>query len=94
MTRVFAVDIKIWATAYIRAVDEEEAIEKLQSLRNESLELPNTDWADEDEEIIGPRISGRQYDDPELPEVSLSPAVTIDGEHIDSVSPDELEERE
>ena len=68
--KLYSVDIPIVATAYIKAASSEEALSKAQKLRNLSLELSE----DPNQEIP---ICGKPFDDPDLPEVSLSPAMTI-----------------
>jgi hypothetical protein len=82
MGKVFSVDVKVWATAYVHADSGEQAVKKLQKLRQACVRL---DDADEVE------INDSPFDDPELPELSLSPLATVDGESIDLIEPDELE---
>jgi len=69
---VYSVTIKIAATAYIKAETEADALRKAGALENCGLELPTGDMGDAD-------ICGLAYDDPELPEISLSPAMTMHG---------------
>lgn len=69
--KLYSIDVRVYATAYIRAESEEEARAKADALRGAFV---FTDGSDP-----GVEISGLQYDDPELPEVSLSPAMTIHG---------------
>lgn len=73
---VFNIDVRIYGTAYIRAADENEALEKLaeQLPRYTNLTLP--DRTSEYGEVW---VSGKRYDDPDLPTVSLSPVFTIHG---------------
>ncbi|MEQ1950890.1 hypothetical protein [Mesorhizobium sp. CN2-181] len=68
---LYSLDIKICATAYIKAETEEEALAIAQGM-TDSIELQT----DEEKEIA---ISGRQYDDPDLPDISISPAITFHG---------------
>lgn len=80
---IYSVDVKIYATAYIRAESSEAALEIARGLKNTGFELPEgfhgvTGWG-------GIEISGRSFDDPELPDVSLSPAMTIHGPDADAV---------
>jgi hypothetical protein len=63
---LYSIDIKVVATAYVKANSEEEAREKAKGLHMDGLEVSGD-----------PLISERRYDDPELPEISLSPAMTI-----------------
>jgi hypothetical protein len=69
---VYSIDVKIYATAYIRAETQEQALEIARELKDTALNFP--DYVDSD-----PMISGRQYDDPDLPDLSLSPIMTIHG---------------
>lgn len=67
---VFRLDVQIAATAYIRAANAEDAAKRAAE------ELTDTDlMVMEDDDMI----SGKQCDDPDLPNVSLSPAMTIVG---------------
>jgi hypothetical protein len=72
---VYSVDIKICATAYIKAESEEKAIEiaNREFAKNSGMELPdNLGW-------LEMPITGLSYDSPDLPDVSLSPAMTFYG---------------
>lgn len=71
MTSIYRIDVKVWATAYIRADSAEEATEIAKGLKQQGLEVSDAGGDIE--------ISGLQYDDPELPDVSLSPAMTCHG---------------
>lgn len=66
--KLFRVEMTIAATAYIRAESAEEAEQKAEALAHEVLEVSDDNL-----------ISGLDFDDPDLPEVSLSPAMTILG---------------
>lgn len=70
---VYSIDVKIYATAYIRAESAEEAQKVALSLADSSLDMP-TGYIGDDLEI-----SDEEYDSDELPDVSLSPAMTIVG---------------
>ena len=73
---IYGIDIKIYATAYIRADNEKQAAERVALLTDAILEVRDA----------GPEvaISGRSLTDPALPDLSLSPAMTIAGpEHDD-----------
>ncbi|KQS84298.1 hypothetical protein [Rhizobium sp. Leaf383] len=76
MSKIFRTDIQIWATAYVRAETEEEALVKLRELGNRGIEVADTDWSTPDDDVET-HISGRHYSDPDLPELSLSPFMTI-----------------
>lgn len=69
---VYGVEIKICATAYVKARSEAEAIEEVRKLDGTFLELQEDDGND-------PPISNRRYDDPSLPDISISPAMTVYG---------------
>jgi hypothetical protein len=70
---VYSIDVMIAATAYIKADSPEEAMAKVAAhLVNQ--EMVVAQYAD------GTGIiSGRRFSDPALPDVSLSPAMTIHG---------------
>lgn len=82
--KVYAIDVQICATAYIRAENKTEAREKVRALRGASPTILVTDTGArpilQDLDHAGDvPISGRRLDDPKLPDVSLSPAMTIHG---------------
>jgi hypothetical protein len=79
----FQFDVKIYGTVYVRAATEAEARERARKLKGDLLELEPGLAGDVE-------ISGKQFDDPELPDVSLSPAMTIDGLEGDDPAPDVL----
>jgi hypothetical protein len=83
MTNLYSIDIKIYGTAYIKADSEEKALEIAKSLHMDGIELRE----DRDAEIP---ITGQRFDDPDLPELSLSPAMTLYGPDED-VTPDLVE---
>lgn len=68
---LYKFDIEICATAYIKAPSAEAATVMALGLKNQALEL-----FEQDGEIP---ISGRRFDNPALPTISLSPAMTIIG---------------
>jgi hypothetical protein len=81
---VYSIDIKICATAYIKAETEEQAMEiaKREFVENSGMELPdNLDW-------LEMPITGMDYDSPDLPAVSLSPAMTFHGLFDETTTPD------
>lgn len=67
--KVYSLDVKVWATAYIKANNEEEALRKAKTLAGA--------YINEQDGIGEVEISGLSYNNPELPEISLSPAMTI-----------------
>ena len=67
---LYQADIPIMATVYIKASSLEEAQAKLRSIHMDALELV----PDEHQEVP---VCGLSFDNPDLPEVSLSPAMTI-----------------
>lgn len=80
---VYSIDVKIVATAYIKAASEEDAMRIFnENLKDGGGELPTSDGSDSDCSID---VSGRSCDDPELPDWSLSPAITLDGAHGDEI---------
>jgi hypothetical protein len=70
--KLFRMDVHIVGTAYAMADSPEEAAAKIATFAGKHLGL------DEDEEG-DVAISDRPYDDPRLPPLSLSPAMTIQG---------------
>jgi hypothetical protein len=64
--------VKIAATAYIKARSAAEALRIAKEMKYDALELRE----DMHQEVP---ITGRRYDDPDLPDISLSPAMTIHG---------------
>lgn len=66
---LYQVELKIFATAYIKASSEDEAIAAAKELQGQSPAI-----ADSEGDIP---ISGLAFNDPELPDVSISPAMTI-----------------
>ena len=65
---IYSIDLKVAATAYVRANSKEEAI---QALKDE-IGSYGTDIADFE-------ISNHRLDSEELPDISLSPAMTVAG---------------
>lgn len=63
---VYSIDLKVAATAYVRADTKEEAI---QALKDE-IGINGCDYADLE-------ISDLPLESEELPDISLSPAMTI-----------------
>lgn len=71
MPRLYSIDVQICGTAYIKANSMKEARAKLKEIEGCGLEV-----ADGSESGL---VSGRRYNDPLLPNISLSPAMTIHG---------------
>lgn len=67
---IYSADLLVHATVYIKADDENEAAEIANSLKYTCIELA------EDVHNALPIISMR-FDNPDLPVVSMSPAVTL-----------------
>ncbi len=71
---VYRADVHICGTAYIRAANKREAQRLLRRLKMTALHVENA--KDEPSEVS---ISGLTFDSPSLPQISLSPAMTIHG---------------
>lgn len=65
---IYSIDLKVAATAYVRANSKQEAIKALMDKISDFY----TDVSDFE-------ISGLPFDDPDLPAISLSPAMTVIG---------------
>ena len=74
-------DIIIHATVYIRCESEEEFKQKAAALEGEFIYFPDKDI------FVGEGIatSGRQFGDPDLPVVTLSPAMTIGKPNLEGI---------
>lgn len=70
---VYRIEVAIQATAYVKAEDAEQAQTMMADLDGETFELSRRDMVLTEQLSV----SGRQYDDPELPAISLSPAMTL-----------------
>ena len=70
---IYRVEVRVEATAYVRADSAEQAQAGMLALDGETFELSRRDVQLTDQLWV----SGRQYDDPELPVISLSPAMTL-----------------
>lgn len=70
---VYRIEVAIQATAYVKAEDAEQAQTMMAELDGETFELSRRDMVLTEQLSV----SGRQYDDPELPAISLSPAMTL-----------------
>lgn len=67
--KLYQTDIPVWATVYVKAESEEAAKKKVLELAG--LCINEHDGESEVE------FSSQRFDDPDLPEISLSPAMTI-----------------
>lgn len=68
MADVYAVDVVVYATAYIKAPTPEDALSIARTLKGRALEVVENDL-----------VCGLDFDDHRLPALSLSPAMTIYG---------------
>lgn len=68
--KLFSIEVPIVATAYIKADSADEARTIARGLEGSALYLPD-EWEGQVD------ISGKDNDDPDLPDISLSPAMTI-----------------
>lgn len=68
---LYSIEINIVATAYIKADTVQQAMKIAKDMKNctPALDSDGGDFP----------ISGRDFSDPDLPEVSISPAMTIHG---------------
>lgn len=76
---VYSIDIVINATAYIRADSEEEARKIASQMAEDSYEMRTGEIGD------GVEISDADFDSDDLPDVSISPAMTCAGPPADAV---------
>lgn len=65
--RIYSCDVKVWATAYIVADSLAEARRIADELRGDGI----------DAEDRG-QVSGDSFDHPDLPDVTYSPAMTVE----------------
>jgi hypothetical protein len=71
---LYRVEVQIGATAYIKAETLEAAMKIANEMKDDSIYLPD------DLGLCGDvEITGMQFDNPDLPDVSLSPAMTVLG---------------
>lgn len=68
--KVFRCDIRIAGTVYVKAKSKKEAKRLVDQMKGNGFEISEGEYGD----VI---ISGASFDDPELPEVSLSPCFTL-----------------
>ena len=69
---LYSIDMQVAATAYVKAGSEAEALRKVASIHGTCLNLEDPNQSDVP-------ISSAGYVDPDLPEVSFSPVMTIYG---------------
>jgi hypothetical protein len=72
---LYRVEVQIGATAYIKAKDVKEATKKAKTLKDNAIYVETA----HDGDVSDVEISGLQFDNPDLPDISLSPAMTIHG---------------
>lgn len=85
MSKLFSIDVKIYGTAYIQADTAEEALEKIKAFNHTGIQFSDRrqdigEFADR--ELI---MTGECYS-PDMPEISLSPVMTIHGPDEDAVA--------
>lgn len=73
-SEIYRIDMRLCATAYIRATSEEDAAKKAKALKDLSPAILSPDGRHHMADVP---ISGLDFDDPKLPDVSFSPAMTI-----------------
>lgn len=66
---LYSFDIRLVATVYVKAKNRNEALRKARALHLGSIEIGSA--------VGDVPISELKFDDPNLPEISLSPAMTI-----------------
>jgi len=74
---LYTVPVTIYATAYIRSYDTAKAVELAKTLENRQIEVQGDEL-----------ISGIAFDNPQLPELSLSPAMqiaNIEAQYLDEI---------
>lgn len=69
-SKVYSCDIRIAGTVYVRAKTLKQAKELIAAIYGNALHVSEGEY----EDVI---ISGARLDDPELPEISLSPCFTV-----------------
>lgn len=72
MSNIYQADITLRGTIYVRAESLEEAKQKIAARDLDEVYLQS---------VVAPSgelpISGKRFDDPDLPEISLSPVATV-----------------
>lgn len=75
--KLWGVDVRVYATVYVRAGSADEALAIARGLELSTIEVDGGGDVE---------VSGLSFDDPDLPDVSLSPAMTIVGPDDDAVA--------
>lgn len=70
---LYSIDVMICGTFYVKASTPEEALEKARKMSGGGIIVPD----DTCNEASEPDFCGREFDDPLLPNISISPAMTI-----------------
>jgi len=71
---IYSIEVQICATAYIKASSKRDAMKIANELKSNYIHLPD------DSGLCGNvEICDKRFDDPALPNASLSPAMTIHG---------------
>lgn len=71
VVKLWRVDVQVSATAYVKAPTPREALEKVAELNGQGQVVSG--------DPRGVPIVGCRFSDPAMPELSLSPAITIHG---------------
>lgn len=79
MCSIYSVDVKVYATAYITAGSAAEALEIAKMLKANTLMLDPSGCMNEID------VSECMLDGPNLPDVSLSPAMIVHGPDDDAI---------
>lgn len=87
---IYSVEIMLAATVYVVAENEADAVQQVQAFHMDGGEMSTRN----NEFIAGLPVSGARYDDPDFPEISISPAVTVYAEnlaasHVEDISEDD-----
>jgi hypothetical protein len=85
--KVYAVEVKICATLYVRATDEATALKLAAQTSGDMLQVRDDGGSEID-------ISGAPLNDPALPEISLSPAMTCHGIWDDDTGAEEMHDED
>jgi hypothetical protein len=88
MTNVYSIDVKVWATAYIKAETPEAAAEIVRKLRRECLQMPEDNYDVGDDRVP---VCEMRFDHSDFPELSLATNMTVDATFIDNIKANELE---
>jgi hypothetical protein len=83
--KIYRLDMKVCATAYIKANSSKEARTIARGLKLKSLTIAEPNGRHHQGDV---EISGLDFDSPMLPMVSFSPAMTIRGPYSKSMMPE------